>query len=121
MLGLVDEKGSWKNATIMAKASFYAYSNKSAFDKEFSTECVLWDKEGTQAFGWQDGRNVCVVFRGTEALQWSDIKADLKVRKGFDSPTTLNINAGYTKSDNSPNQIILVSFRYFNCMKGPRA
>ena len=81
MLGLVDEKGSWKNATIMAKASFYAYSNKSAFDKEFSTECVLWDKEGTQAFGWQDGRNVCVVFRGTEALQWSDIKADLKVRK----------------------------------------
>ena len=81
MLGLVSKKGSWKNATIMAKASFYAYMNKSAFDKEFTEQCVFWDNEGTQAFGWQDGRNVCVVFRGTEPLQWSDIKADLKVRK----------------------------------------
>ena len=78
MLGLVNENRNWKNATIMANASFYAYMNKSAFDNEFTVQSTFWDSEGTQAFGWQDGQNACVVFRGTEPMQWSDIKADLK-------------------------------------------
>jgi triacylglycerol lipase len=80
MLGL-SEKFSWRNSTIMAKASFNAYQNLTAFQKEFDPEAVMFDNDGTQVFCWQDGGNACVVFRGTEPLSWDDIKSDLKIRR----------------------------------------
>ncbi len=72
---------NWKNATIMAKASMTAYQNLGAFQKEFDPEAKLFDVDGTQVYCWNDGAIACVAFRGTEPTQWSDIKADLKIRK----------------------------------------
>ena len=77
----VSKEHSWKNATIMAKASFYAYQNLGAFQKAFDPEAIMFDKDGTQVFCWNDGKSSCVAFRGTEPTQWADIKADLKIRK----------------------------------------
>ena len=81
MLGLNNEQFSWSNATILAKASLYAYQTLQSFHNEFDPECKFWDKNGTQVFGYNDGRNCVIVFRGTEPTQWSDVKADLKIRK----------------------------------------
>ena len=80
MQGLTKEH-NWQNATIMAKASMYAYQNLGSFQKEFDPEAKLFDVDGTQVYCWNDGKNACVAFRGTEPTQWSDIKADLKIRK----------------------------------------
>ena len=77
----VSKEHNWKNATIMAKASFYAYQNLGAFQKEFDPEAVMFDVDGTQVFCWNDGAIACVAFRGTEPTDWNDIKADLKIRK----------------------------------------
>ena len=41
----------------------------------------MFDKDGTQVFCWKDDKHACVAFRGTEPNQWSDIKADLKIRR----------------------------------------
>ena len=65
----------------MAKASMTAYQNLGAFQKEFDPEAKLFDVDGTQVYCWNDGAIACVAFRGTEPTQWSDIKADLKIRK----------------------------------------
>ena len=81
MLGLKKEVNSWKNATIMAKASMYAYKDLNSFKKEFHPEAVLFDRDGTQVYCWIDNNIACVAFRGTEPNEWSDIKADLKIRK----------------------------------------
>jgi len=81
MIGLERKVNSWKNATIMAKASMYAYKNLNDFQKEFNKEAVLFDNDGTQVYCWLDGNIACIAFRGTEPTQWSDIKADLKIRK----------------------------------------
>ena len=80
MLGLQPEF-SWKNATIMAKAAATAYNDLTAFQKQFDPEAVLFDKDGTQVFCYKDGKHACVAFRGTEPTAWSDIKADLKIRR----------------------------------------
>ena len=80
MLGLQPEF-SWKNSTILAKASATAYNNLSAFQKQFDPEAIMFDKDGTQVFCWKDDKHACVAFRGTEPNQWSDIKADLKIRR----------------------------------------
>ena len=77
----VSKEHNWRNATIMAKASFYAYQNLGAFQKQFDPEAVMFDVDGTQAFCWNDGAIACVAFRGTEPTDWNDIKADLKIRK----------------------------------------
>ena len=81
MQGLKKEVNSWTNFTIMAKASMYAYKDLNSFQKEFDPEAVLFDKDGTQVYCWLDNNIACVAFRGTEPTQWSDIKADLKIRK----------------------------------------
>ena len=81
MQGLKKEVNSWSNFTIMAKASMYAYKDLNSFQKEFDPEAVLFDKDGTQVYCWLDNNIACVAFRGTEPTQWSDIKADLKIRK----------------------------------------
>ena len=81
MQGLKKEVNSWTNFTIMAKASMYAYKDLNSFQKEFNPEAVLFDKDGTQVYCWLDNNIACVAFRGTEPTQWSDIKADLKIRK----------------------------------------
>ena len=81
MQGLKKEVNSWLNFTIMAKASMYAYKDLNSFQKEFDPEAVLFDKDGTQVYCWLDNNIACVAFRGTEPTQWSDIKADLKIRK----------------------------------------
>lgn len=81
MQGLKKEVNSWTNFTIMAKASMYAYKDLKSFQKEFSPDAVLFDKEGTQVYCWIDNNIACVAFRGTEPTQWDDIKADLKIRK----------------------------------------
>ena len=65
----------------MAKASMYAYQNLGSFQKQFDPEAKIFDVDGTQVYCWSDGKNACVAFRGTEPTQWSDIKADLKIRK----------------------------------------
>ena len=80
MLGLSKEH-NWKNATIMAKASATAYQNLTQFQKQFDPEAVMFDKDGTQVFCWKDDKVACVAFRGTEPSSWSDIKADLKIRR----------------------------------------
>jgi len=80
MLGLSKEH-NWKNATIMAKASATAYQNLTQFQKQFDPEAVMFDKDGTQVYCYKDDKVACVAFRGTEPAQWSDIKADLKIRK----------------------------------------
>ena len=80
MLGLETEF-SWKNSTIMARAAATAYSNLTQFQKQFDPEAVLFDKDGTQVFCYKDGKHACVAFRGTEPTAWSDIKADLKIRR----------------------------------------
>tara|TARA_B100001063_G_scaffold238655_1_gene261119 strand:+ start:35 stop:784 length:750 start_codon:yes stop_codon:yes gene_type:complete len=80
MLGLSKEH-NWKNATIMAKASATAYQNLTQFQKQFDPEAVMFDKDGTQVFCWKDDKVACVAFRGTEPTAWSDIKADLKIRR----------------------------------------
>ena len=80
MLGLSKEH-NWKNATIMATASAAAYQTLTGFQKQFDPEAVLFDKDGTQVYCWRDDKVACVAFRGTEPAQWSDIKADLKIRK----------------------------------------
>ena len=80
MLGLSKEH-NWKNATIMATASAAAYQNLNAFQKQFDPEAVMFDKDGTQVYCYKDNKVACVAFRGTEPAQWSDIKADLKIRK----------------------------------------
>ena len=80
MQGLTKEH-NWKNATIMAMAAKTAYGNLGAFQKQFDPEAVMFDKDGTQVYCWNDGKYACVAFRGTEPTQWSDIKADLKIRK----------------------------------------
>ena len=80
MLGLSKEH-NWKNATIMATASAAAYQTLTGFQKKFDPEAVLFDKDGTQVYCWRDDKVACVAFRGTEPAQWSDIKADLKIRK----------------------------------------
>ena len=80
MLGLSKEH-NWKNATIMATASAAAYQTLTGFQKQFDPEAVLFDKDGTQVYCWKDDKVACVAFRGTEPAQWSDIKADLKIRK----------------------------------------
>jgi len=41
----------------------------------------MFDKDGTQVFCYKDDKVACVAFRGTEPTAWSDIKADLKIRK----------------------------------------
>ena len=81
MQGLKKEVNSWTNFTIMAKASMYAYKDLKSFQKEFSSNAVLFDNDGTQVYCWIDNNIACVAFRGTEPTQWSDIKADLKIRK----------------------------------------
>ena len=81
MQGLKKEVNSWTNFTIMAKASMYAYKDLKSFQKEFSPDAVLFDRDGTQVYCWIDNNIACVAFRGTEPTQWSDIKADLKIRK----------------------------------------
>ena len=81
MQGLVKQVNSWKNFTIMAKASMYAYGDLNSFKKEFNPEAVFFDRDGTQVYCWIDNNIACVAFRGTEPTQWSDIKADLKIRK----------------------------------------
>jgi len=81
MQGLVKEVNNWKNFTIMAKASMYAYKDLNGFKKEFHPEAVLFDRDGTQVYCWIDNNIACVAFRGTEPTEWSDIKADLKIRK----------------------------------------
>ena len=80
MLGLSKEH-NWKNATIMATASAAAYQNLTAFQKQFDPEAVMFDKDGTQVFCYKDDKVACVAFRGTEPTAWSDIKADLKIRR----------------------------------------
>jgi len=80
MNGLTKEH-NWQNATIMAMASMTAYKNLGAFQKQFDPEAVLFDVDGTQVYCWNDGAIACVAFRGTEPTQWSDIKADLKIRR----------------------------------------
>ena len=80
MQGL-NKEHNWKNATIMASASAAAYKNLGGFQKQFDPEAVLFDKDGTQVYCWNDKDIACVAFRGTEPTQWSDIKADLKIRK----------------------------------------
>ena len=80
MLGLQPEF-SWKNATIMAKAAATAYNDLTAFQKQFDPEAVLFDKDGTQVYCYKDDKVACVSFRGTEPTAWSDIKADLKIRR----------------------------------------
>ena len=80
MLGLSKEH-NWKNATIMATASAAAYQNLNAFQKQFDPEAVMFDKDGTQVFCYKDDKVACVAFRGTEPTAWSDIKADLKIRR----------------------------------------
>jgi triacylglycerol lipase len=79
MLG-VTEDFSWRNATIFAKASFYAYNNPESFGQEFPDATFISNK-GSDCYVWKDGDNTLVVFRGTQPTQWSDIKADLKFRK----------------------------------------
>ena len=81
MQGLVKQVNSWKNFTIMAKASMYAYKDLNSFKKEFHPEAILFDRDGTQVYCWIDNNIACVAFRGTEPTAWSDIKADLKIRK----------------------------------------
>ena len=81
MQGLKKEVNSWTNFTIMAKASMYAYKDLKSFQKEFSPDAILFDRDGTQVYCWIDNNIACVAFRGTEPTQWSDIKADLKIRK----------------------------------------
>ena len=80
MLGL-NKEHDWKNATIMATASATAYKSLNAFQKQFDPEAKLFDNDGTQVYCWNDGKNACVAFRGTEPTAWSDIKADLKIRR----------------------------------------
>ena len=80
MLGLSKEH-NWKNATIMATASAAAYQNLNAFQKQFDPEAVMFDKDGTQVYCYKDDKVACVAFRGTEPTAWSDIKADLKIRR----------------------------------------
>ena len=81
----ITENFSWRNATIFAKASTYAYRDLSEFKREFGSddgaEVRFYDVAGTQAYSWIEGNNLCFVFRGTEPTQWADIKADLKFRK----------------------------------------
>ena len=80
MLGLT-KNHNWQNATIMATASATAYKSLNAFQKQFDPEAKLFDNDGTQVYCWNDGKNACVAFRGTEPTAWSDIKADLKIRR----------------------------------------
>ena len=72
---------NWKNATIMATASALSYKNLTGFQKQFDPEAVLFDRDGTQVYCWNDKSIACVAFRGTEPTAWSDIKADLKIRR----------------------------------------
>ena len=72
----ITENFSWRNATIFAKASTYAYRDLSEFKREFGSddgaEVRFYDVAGTQAYSWIEGNNLCFVFRGTEPTQWAD-------------------------------------------------
>ena len=61
MIG-VTEDFSWRNATIFAKASFYAYNNPESFGQEFP-DATFISNEGSDCYVWKDGDNTLVVFR----------------------------------------------------------
>ena len=76
---------SWKQATLCAKLSMYAYQNEAGFKKAMKPakkwQIKFFDFGGTQAYALSDKKEFYLVFRGTQPTQWSDIKADLKFRK----------------------------------------
>ena len=95
----ITENFSWRNATIFAKASTYAYRDLSEFKREFGSddgaEVRFYDVAGTQAYSWMEGNNLCFVFRGTEPTQWADIKADLKFRKVKSMNNPAKVHGGF--------------------------
>ena len=95
----ITENFSWRNATIFAKASTYAYRELNEFKLEFGSgngaDVKFYDSNGTQAYSWIEGNNLCFVFRGTEPTQWSDIKADLDARQRTGMHNHGKVNKGF--------------------------
>jgi len=80
----LNKEFSWKNATFMAKLSYYAYVGEKEFKKVFKKQwkdISFLSNGGTECYILTCPKNYIVVFRGTEPTSWEDIKADIQFTK----------------------------------------
>jgi triacylglycerol lipase len=73
-----------QRALLFAKLSKIAYSTPSQAKKQALElgfgDVLFFDRDGAQAYRFQNDANCVIAFRGTEPKQWNDIAADAKVR-----------------------------------------
>ena len=78
----INEINFKKRSLLFAKLSSIAYSNKKTATSQAKklgfTITKFYDKEGAQAYKFQNKHDIVIACRGTEPTEWNDIAADLK-------------------------------------------
>lgn len=90
-----------EQALIMARFSKMAYLNETEGKDAFAYlgyDAVLVDNQGSQAWVLSDATDLILVCRGTEATEWSDIKADLDARLTPSSTGIGYVHSGFKHS-----------------------
>lgn len=72
-------EANYEQALLMAKFSSLAYNDNQSF-KEYGYDSIFLSKDGSQAYFLWDINNIIIICRGTQPSEWSDIKADVKIK-----------------------------------------
>ena len=90
-----------EQALLMGQFSKLAYLPEKEGKAEFAKlgfDACLVDVKGSQAYVISDGVDIIVACRGTEASQWSDLKADLDARLTPSSTGIGHVHSGFKHS-----------------------
>ena len=81
MPGILD-LDTYNRSLLFAKLSKYAYYNINSARKQAKklgfTTIEFYDRDGAQAYRFQNKTDLVIACRGTQPTQYSDIQADLK-------------------------------------------
>lgn len=87
-------------ALLFAELSMIAYLPhdlvKVAAVKLGFTETDFFDNDGSQAYSFENKQDIVIAFRGTEANEWNDLKADINATQAL-AETAGRVHRGFKK------------------------
>jgi len=85
-------------SVLFARLSAIAYMNEADAKKQVKklgfTQCEFYDREGSQAYRFQNKNDLVIACRGTQPTEFNDIKADLQALPVL-SETVSRVHRGF--------------------------